>query len=46
MARTLWPMGSIVCFEGFEDIPYTESLERVVPRDTQNTYQFLKSTLH
>ena len=22
MAKTLWPMGSIVCFEDFEEIPY------------------------
>ena len=28
MARTLWPMGSIVCFDGFEEIPY-RLLDRV-----------------
>ena len=34
MAKTLWPMGSIVCFEGFEDIPY-RILERVVVGHTK-----------
>ena len=28
MARTLWPMGTIVCFDGFEEIPY-RLLDRV-----------------
>lgn len=31
MAKTLWPLGSIVCFEGFEDIPY-----RLLDRVTEN----------
>ncbi len=35
MAKTLWPMGSIVCFEGFEAIPY-RLLDRVVVGHTKH----------
>jgi hypothetical protein len=34
MAKTLWPAGSIVCFEGFEDIPY-RLIDRVVENHTK-----------
>lgn len=34
MAKTLWPMGSIVCFDGFEEIPY-RLLDRVTEGHTK-----------
>ena len=34
MAKTLWPMGSIVCFEDYEDIPY-RLLDRVTEGHTK-----------
>ena len=34
MAKTLWPMGSIVCFESFEEIPY-RLLDRVTEGHTK-----------
>jgi hypothetical protein len=34
MAKTLWPMGSIVCFEDFEEIPY-RLLDRVTEGHTK-----------
>ena len=35
MAKTLWPMGSIVCFEGFEEIPH-RLLDRVTEGHTKS----------
>ena len=34
MAKTLWPMGTIVCFDGFEEMPY-RLLERVTEGHTK-----------
>jgi hypothetical protein len=34
MAKTLWPMGTIVCFDGFEEMPY-RLLDRVTEGHTK-----------
>jgi len=34
MAKTLWPMGSIICFDGFEEIP-CRLLDRVTEGHTK-----------
>jgi len=36
MAKTLWPAGSIVCFEGFEDITY-----RLIDRVTEGHTKYI-----